>query len=102
MKIRLLPEVRIPIIDVSLPAVELPDFPPKPIKLDDRQIEALRYAIMDDIADIVPFVGDILSDIAYAEIKKKLTPDEYEQFIEENKWLPSTLAMLKVFSEKST
>ncbi|MEM4976663.1 MAG: hypothetical protein QXT64_04995 [Desulfurococcaceae archaeon] len=102
MKIRLLPEVKIPLVDVKLPAVELPEFPPKPLKLDERQIEALRYAIMDDLADIVPFIGDVLSDVAYAELRNRLTPDEYEKFIEENKWLPSTLALLKVFAEKST
>ena len=102
MKVRLLPEVKIPLIDVSLPAIELPEFPPKPIpKLDERQINALRYAIMDDLAGVIPVVGDSLSDIACAELKKKLTPSEYEQFLQENKWLPSTLAVLKVFTEQA-
>jgi len=60
MKVRLLPEVRIPLIDVSLPSVELPEFPPKPLKLDERQLEALRYALMDDLSDFIPIIGDVL------------------------------------------
>ncbi|MEM2195206.1 MAG: hypothetical protein QW803_12160 [Candidatus Methanomethylicia archaeon] len=102
MKIKLLPEVNIPLINVSLPSIELPEFPPKIPKLDERQIDVLRYAIMDDLADIVPFIGDVLSDIAYAELKKKLTIDEYEQFLKDNKWLPSTIAVLKTFTERKT
>jgi len=54
---------------------------------------------MDDLGDIIPIVGDVASDLAYKELKKTLTPDEYERFTEENKWLPSTLAVIKVFSE---
>ncbi|MEM1871060.1 MAG: hypothetical protein QW517_08095 [Thermofilaceae archaeon] len=99
MKIRLLPEVRIPLVDVKLPAIELPEFPPKPPELNERQIGLLRYAIMDDLGEVIPFVGDVLSDVAYAELKSRLTKDEYDRFVEENKWLPSTLALLKVFMD---
>ncbi|MEM1681052.1 MAG: hypothetical protein QXZ56_07590 [Sulfolobales archaeon] len=99
MRVRLLPNVRIPIIEVDLPAIELPEFPPKPLKLDERQVEVLRYALMDDLSDVIPIIGDVLSDVAYAELRKRLTPEEYERFVEENKWLPSTLAVIKVFAE---
>ena len=55
---------------------------------------------MDDIADIIPFAGDVASDVAYAEIKRLMTPDEYERFVRENKWLPSILAALKGVAEE--
>lgn len=97
--VRILREVRIPILNVELPSIELPDIPPRIPKLDERQVEALRYALMDDLADLLPVIGDIAADVAYAELKRRLTPSEYEKFVKENKWLPSTLAVLKVFAE---
>jgi hypothetical protein len=101
MPVKVLDRVRVPVLDVELPSLELPDIPPPPIKLDDRQIEILRFALMDDIGEFIPVVGDILSDTAYAEIRRRMTPDEYEKFLNDNKWLPSTIAALKVFVEKS-
>ncbi|MEM4701778.1 MAG: hypothetical protein QXZ51_06505 [Candidatus Bathyarchaeia archaeon] len=100
MPIKVLEKLKIPVLEVELPSVELPDFPPKPLpKLDDRQREVLRYALMDDLADVIPFAGDVASDMAYAELKRLMKPEEYERFVKENKWLPSVLAALKVFSE---
>ena len=97
-EIKLLPEIKIPLVNVSFPPITLPDLT-KPLKLDERQMEVLRFAAMDDLADIIPFAGDIGSDLAYAELKKQMTPDEYERFIENNKILPSSLAVLKTFAE---
>jgi len=102
MPIKILEKIRIPLLEVELPSVELPDFPPKPLRLDERQREVLRYALMDDLADIIPFFGDIASDLAYAELKRLMKPEEYERFVKENKLLPSTLAALKVFQEMQT
>jgi len=100
MPIKILEKFKVPILEVEIPEVGLPDIPPKPPpKLDDRQREILRYALMDDVADIIPFVGDVAADLAYAELKRMMTPDEYERFVKENKWLPSSLAALKIFSE---
>lgn len=100
MPIKILEKLKIPVLEVSLPSIELPDFPPKPLpKLDNRQREVLRYALMDDLADFIPLAGDVASDIAYAEIKRLMKPEEYNKFVEYNKWLPSVLAALKVFSE---
>jgi len=101
MPIKVLDRVRVPVLDVELPSLELPDIPPPPLKLDDRQVEILRFALMDDIGEFIPVVGGILSDTAYAEIRRRMTPDEYEKFLNDNKWLPSTIAALKVFVEKS-
>jgi hypothetical protein len=100
MRIKILDKLKIPFIEVELPSVELPDFPPKPLpRLDERQREVLRYALMDDLADVIPFAGDVASDLAYAELKRLMKPEEYERFVKENKWLPSVLAALKVFAE---
>jgi hypothetical protein len=99
MPIKILERVKIPFVEVELPTVALPDIPPKIPKLDERQREAFRYAVMDDVADIIPFVGDVAADLAYAELKRILTPEEYEKFVKDNKWLPSSIAVLKVFSE---
>ena len=100
MPIKILEKLKIPLLEVEFPSVELPDFPPKPLpRLDERQREVLRYALMDDLADVIPFAGDVASDLAYAELKRLMKPEEYERFVKENKWLPSVLAALKVFSE---
>ncbi len=99
-KIQVLPKIEIPVVGVRLPAVELPELPPKIPRLDDRQMEIVRYALMDDLSDLIPVLGDLLSDTAYAEVKERMTPEEYSKFVEENKWLPSVAAALKVFSEK--
>lgn len=99
---KILHKFRIPLIGVSLPEISLPDeFPPKPPKLDERQVEALRYAIQDDVADLIPVVGDVGSDLAFKELTEKLTPEEYKDFLEVNKLLPSSLSVLKIFSEKA-
>jgi hypothetical protein len=95
----LLPRIEIPLLGVSLPAVELPEFPPRVPKLDDRRLEALRYAVMDDLGGLVPVVGDVLSDVAYAELRKRMSPEEFEKFLEANKALPSSLAAIKVFHD---
>jgi hypothetical protein len=99
MPIKVLERLRIPLLEVELPSVELPDFPPRIPKLDDRQVEVIRYALMDDLGGAIPVVGDLLSDVAYAEVRRLMRPEEYERFVHENKWLPSALAALKVFAE---
>lgn len=102
MPIKILEKLKIPVLEVELPSVELPDFPPKIPKLDDRQREVLRYALMDDLADIIPFAGDLASDMAYAELKRLMKPEEYEKFIHENKLLPSSIAVIKIFAEEQS
>ena len=101
MPFKILEKLKLPIIDVELPEITLPDIPPKPLpKLDERQSEILRYAVLEDVADIIPFVGDVAADLAYKELTARLTPDEHRDFREENKWLPSSIAVLKIFTEE--
>jgi len=100
--IRVLPTVRIPIVEVSLPEIRIPEFPPKIPRLNPQDAELVRYGLMDDLADLVPVVGDPLADMAYAELQKRMTPDQYAKFKEDNKWLPSSFAALKVIAEGKT
>lgn len=97
---KILPKIEIPIVEVRLPAFELPEFPPKVPKLDDREMEIMRHAVLEDLSDLIPVVGDIIADLHYARIKELMTPAEYEDFVEENKTLPSSLAALKTFVKK--
>ena len=100
-KQKLLHRWRVPLVDLFAPEVELPEFPPKIPKLDERQTEILRHALADDISGLVPIAGDLISDTSYSRLKELMTPDEYERFVELNKGLPSLLAAARVFSEKS-
>lgn len=100
MGIRILPKVGIPLVGVELSEVTLPDFPPKRPKLEKGDMTLLRYGLMDDVADFVPVVGDVGADLAYAEIVKRMSPDQYNRFLQDNKWLPSSLAILKGIAEK--
>lgn len=82
-----------------LPSLEGP-------KIDERRSRALAHAVGEDLTTIValvPLVGDIIADIVgdthYAEEIKNLTPGEYAIFLEHNKVAPSTIAMLRAFSE---
>ena len=54
---------------------------------------------MDDLGDIIPVIGDVLADTAYKELMSKLTPEEYKLFLENNKLLPSSIAVLKTFTD---
>ncbi|MBW2673227.1 MAG: hypothetical protein JRD89_07410 [Deltaproteobacteria bacterium] len=96
---RILPRLRVPLVGIELPELSLPGFPPVPPKLDDRQREVLRHAVLEDLADLVPVAGDALADMHFAEIRRRLRPDEFERFLEDNKALPSGLAVLKTFKE---
>jgi len=97
---KILPKVEIPIVEVRLPAFELPEFPPKIPKLDDRQQEIMRHTVLEDLSDLIPVIGDTIADLHYAKIKELMSSEEYEEFVEQNKTLPSSLAALKVFAKK--
>jgi len=96
---RILPRLKVPLVGVELPELSLPGFPPSPPRLDDRRLEVLRQAVLEDLADLVPVAGDALADMHFAEIRRRLKPDEFERFLENNKLLPSSLAVLKTFRE---
>lgn len=92
-------EIKLP--DLETPPLELPQIP------DDRARKAIGHGLGEDAAQIiglVPWVGDILEDILedmhHAEIKKILTPEEYNRFLEYDKSFPTTVALARTLCFK--
>ena len=82
-----------------LPEIDLPDFPPQfPDLSVDKRTERLRFAFMDDIADFIPI--ETFDDVALLGVKTHSTPEQFDEFMEDREWLPSTIAMLKQFVEE--
>lgn len=93
-------EILTPFGTVSTPSVELP--PLKLPKLEDRHRKALGHTIgidASDILGIIPWIGGTLADSIRAmhtrEIKKLLTPEEYEKYMHWDKTYPDVLALLR-------
>lgn len=64
--------------------------------------KAMYYAALVDLSGLVgfiPVVGDLLADVAEdvvaVEIKKTLSPEEYDRFIKDTRFLPDVPAMAK-------
>jgi hypothetical protein len=98
-------EILTPFGVVNLPFPKLPSL--ESPKMDDRRSKALGHALGEDLSTIialVPLVGDIVADVLEdlhaSEIKKTLTPSEFDAYMENNKAAPSTVAMLRTFMEK--
>ena len=89
-----------PFGEVELPVIEIP--PLEPPKLEDRHRRALGHAIGVDASDvlgIIPYIGGTLADSIRAmhtrEIKKLLTPEEYDKYMRWDKTYPDVLALLR-------
>lgn len=85
---------KIKIADVEIPSLEIP-------KLDERRKEAIKQTIGADAASIfnlIPYLGGFISeqisDLHMAEVKKLLTSDEFNQYIEEEKRYPTNIIPL--------
>lgn len=70
--------------------------------MKEKTWKALYYAGLVDLSGIVgfiPVVGDVLADvaedIAAVEIKKTLTPEQYDRFLKETRFMPDVPAMAK-------
>lgn len=94
-------EVLTPFGRVKLPRLEPPPSL-RPRAPDDREKEILRQGLGEDLAffpGLIPVVGapiaDVIGDIHHREITKLLTPEEYIRFAEFNKYLPTTLALIR-------
>lgn len=93
-------EIPTPFGTVETPSIELP--PLKLPKLEDRHRKALGHTIgidASDILGIIPYVGGNLADSIRAmhtrEIKRLLTPEEYEKYMHWDKTYPDILALLR-------
>ena len=88
---------------VTLPEMRTPILGPP--SLDERRRRAVSHAVATDLAGVfglIPYVGNLvggqLADLHFAEVKKLLTPQELDKFIEVDKKIPSNgLAMLYSF-----
>jgi len=102
--VEFLPEVEIPspFGTVRLPKYGLP--PLKPPKIDERRRKALGHAAgitAAQVVGLIPWVGDaaadVIEDLHGKEIKRILTPEEYERYLIEDKVAPSLVAMVRTF-----
>jgi hypothetical protein len=98
-------EVPTPFGAVNIPFPKLPSL--EDPKMDERRSKALGHAVGEDLSMIialVPLVGDIVADVLEdlhaSEIKKVLSPSEFDTYMENNKVAPSAIAMLRTFMEK--
>ena len=53
---------------------------------------------------MIPWVGDVVADVVedlhFAELRKILTPKEYDEFIKQDKVAPATIAMMRALTKK--
>ena len=82
-----------------LPSFELPSL--KMPRFDEHRKEAIRQTIGSDAATIfnlIPWVGGLISEqigsLHMREVKKLLTTEEYNQYVEEERRYPSNIIPL--------
>ena len=101
-----LPETTIPTPfgEVHLPEhkVKLPKLPP----FDEKSRNAMKHAVAIDgsmVPGMVPWVGDVLADVVedlhFAELRKILTTEQYNEFIKQDKVAPATIAMMRALTK---
>jgi len=90
---------------VSLPKhkIGLPKLP----SLDKRTGSAMKHAVAMDLSMIpglIPWVGDIItetvSDLHTAELRKVLTPKEYDRFVTYDKINPNVIALMRALGKE--
>ncbi|HUV56172.1 MAG TPA: hypothetical protein VMV84_02960 [Dehalococcoidales bacterium] len=103
-----LPETTVPTPfgKVHLPSkkLELPKLPP----FDEKSRGAMKHAIGIDLSLIpamIPWVGDVVADVVedlhFAELRKVLTPGQYDEFIQQDKIAPATIAMARALTKEN-
>lgn len=80
---------------------------PKPPPFDEKSRNAMKHAIAIDgsmVPGMIPWVGDVVADVVedlhFAELRKILTPKEYDEFIKQDKVAPATIAMMRALTKK--
>jgi len=74
-------------------------------QVDPRRRAAVRHAVATDLTGVfglIPYVGPLIggqiADLHFAEIRKILTPDEMNRYVETDKRIPSNgLALIYSF-----
>lgn len=89
---------------VSLPEhkIGLPKLP----SFDEKSRNAMKHAVAMDasmVPGLIPFVGDIISetvsDLHTAELRKILTPSEYDRFVKYDKVNPNVIALMRALGK---
>ena len=102
-----LPQVSVPTPfgSVRLPNIKPPS--PRPPVIDERRRKATKMAVLSDISFVVGFVpvvgdivADIVSDTATYELRQILTPDEFTEYVRQDRFGPSTVAVMQAFIKK--
>ena len=81
---------------IELPAFEIPKRGAP--QLDGRRKRAFKHAVACDLANlvgsVVPYVGGLvgeqISDLHGVQIRKLLTPEEMDKYVEADKRIPTT------------
>jgi len=75
--------------EINTPVMRLPE-------MDSRRRKAVKHVVATDLTGILAFVpylgaalGGQLSDLHYAEVRKILTPEELNRYIEADKRIPA-------------
>lgn len=101
-----LPETTVPTPfgDVHLPEYKITW--PKLPTFDERSIGAMKHAVAIDLSmlpGLIPYVGDVVADVVEdlhgAELKRILTPKQYDRFLIEDKVAPATIAMVRTLTK---
>ena len=101
-----LPSTRVPTPFgfVNLPEKKLE--PPKLPPFDEKSRGAMKHAIGIDLSLIpamIPFGGDVIADVIedlhFAELRKALTPKQYDEYIKQDKIAPATIAMARALTK---
>ncbi|GAJ21657.1 unnamed protein product, partial [marine sediment metagenome] len=78
--------------------IRVPKLPP----FDEKSRNAMKHAVAIDgsmVPGLIPFVGDVVADVVEdlhaAELRKILSPGEYDEFIKQDKVAPAIVAMAR-------
>jgi len=101
-----LPETTLPTPfgKVHLPEhkVKLPKLP----SFDEKSRNAMKHAVAIDgsmVPGLIPVVGDLIADVVedlhFAELRNALTPEQYNEFIKQDKIAPAIIAMARALTK---
>lgn len=100
------PKTKIP---TPFGSVHLPEYKvglPKLPSFDETSRNAMKHAIAIDgsmVPGLIPFIGDVVADVVedlhFAELRKILTPDQYDEFIKQDKISPAIVAMMRALTK---
>jgi len=79
---------------------------PKLPSFDEKSRNAMKHAIAIDgsmVPGMVPWVGDVVADVIedlhFAELRKILTPEQYDEFVKQDKIAPATIAIMRALTK---